>query len=119
MSTVRVTGLRELQAAFRKMDKELSKELRDNLREAGKIVQQEATSLFSGVDARSAAGYKVRVRAKGVAVEQSLGRTTGQHAQYGALQMKRALTPALEAKESAVVDRLEQMLDTIGNRAGF
>lgn len=119
MATVRVQGLRELQAAFRKMDKELSKELRDNLREAGKIVQQEASSLFSGVDARSAAGYKVRVRARGVAVEQSLGRTTGQHGQYGALQMRKALVPALDNKESAVVDRLEDMLDTLGNRGGF
>jgi hypothetical protein len=119
VATVRVTGLRELQAAFRKIDKQLSKELRVELREAGKIVQQEATSLFSRVDARSAAGYKVRVRGKGVAVEQSLGRTTGQHAQYGTLQMRRALQPALESKESAVVDRLEQMLDKLGSNAGF
>jgi hypothetical protein len=119
VSTVRVKGLRELQAAFRKMDKELGKELRDELREAGKIVQQEATSRFSHVDARSAAGYKVRVRARGVAVEQSLRRTTGQHAQYGALQMRRALQPALESKEGAVVDRLDRMLDKLGKRAGF
>jgi len=80
VATVRVKGLRELQSAFRKMDNDLKKELRSELKEAGQIVQREATSLFSGVDARSAAGYKVRVRARGVAVEQSLPRTTGQHA---------------------------------------
>jgi hypothetical protein len=111
VATVRVKGLRELQAAFRKADRELAKDLRSELKEAGTIVQREASSRFSGIDARSAAGYKVRVRARGVAVEQSLRRTTGLHAQYGAMQMSTALLPALESKEGQVVDRLERMLD--------
>ena len=101
------------------MDKELAKELRGELKEVGQIVQKEAASLFSGVDTRSAAGYKVRVRARGVAVEQSLRRTTGQHPDYGAKQMREALLPALESKENAVVERLEDMLDSLGRGAGF
>jgi hypothetical protein len=112
-STVRVRGLRELQSAFRKADKALAKDLRDELKEVGRIVQEEATRRFTPIDPRSAAGYKVRVRGKGVAVEQSKGRTTGLHPQFGVLQMQTALIPALDAKEGEVVRRLEDMLDRI------
>jgi hypothetical protein len=119
VATVRVKGLRELQSAFRNVNRDLSKELRSELRDAGRIVQQEAIGLFSPIDARSAAGYKVRVRARGVAVEQSLPRTTGQHPSYGALQMRTALGPALESKEDAVVRQLEGMLDRLGRSNGF
>jgi len=35
------------------------------------------------------------------------------------MQMATALQPALESKENAVVDKLEQMLDNLGDGAGF
>jgi hypothetical protein len=118
-ATVRIRGLRELNAAFRKVEKELRKDLRDELKAAGEVVRPVASSLFSPIDARSAAGYRVRVRARGVAVEQSLARTTGQHPQYGRLQMERALMPALDQKEGEVFDLMDGMLNRLGIRAGF
>lgn len=117
--SVKVKGLRELQRDFRAISKEASKEVRESLREAAEPVRQEAQSLFSGVDARSAAGYKVRVRQRGVAVEQSRRRTTGQHPEYGALQMRRALLPALESRENDVVEGIEKALDRLADRRGF
>jgi hypothetical protein len=116
---VRVKGLKEMQRAFRKMDKDLSKELRSELRAAGNIVRDEARSLFSGIDARSASGYRTVVRQRGVAVEQRLPRTTGQHPSYGVLQMTRALEPALDTMQSKVIDRVDQMLDRLGGENGF
>lgn len=117
--TVRVKGLRELQGAFRKIDKERSAELRLALRAAAEPVRQEAQALFQAVDPASAAGYKVRVRARGVAVEQSKKRTTGLHPEFGTLQLERALIPALEAKAGEIVHGLDEALDRLGRDAGF
>jgi len=116
--TVRVKGLRELQRTLRDADKELRLGVRRELREAGEIVRAEAASLFSDHDPRSAAGYKVRVRQRGVAVEQSIGRTTGLRPDYGALQMRDALLPALDAKEEQVVARVELVLDNLPGVVG-
>jgi len=117
--TVRVRGLRELNRAFKQVDADLRKELRRELREAGALVADEARSLFEPVDPASAAGYKVRVRQRGVAVEQSRRRTTGLHPEFGLLQMDRALLPALDDKQDEVVAKVEDILDHVGDAAGF
>ena len=117
--TVRVKGLRELQRAFGKISKDLKKETRDELRAVGNLVTEEARSRFMRYDARSASGFKTRVRQKEVTTEQSRRRTTGKRPDYGALQMRRALLPALAEKEDEVVDRLDKMLGRLGNDAGF
>ena len=117
--SIKVKGLRELQRDLRKADKQLAKDLRSELKEAGDIIRTEASSLFSRYDARSAAGYRTRVRQKGTAVEQSLKRTTGKHPQWGALQMRVALLPARSSKAPEVERRLEDMLDRLGKDNGF
>jgi hypothetical protein len=117
--TVRVHGLRELNKAFRNVEKDLRKELREELRGVGRIVANEAAGLFAPIDPGSASGFKVRVRQRGVAVEQSKRRTTGAHPEYGGLQMRKALLPALERKEPEVVRGLEGMLDRLGRGNGF
>jgi len=117
--TVRVKGLAELNRAFRASDKALTKELRKELREAGNIVRDDARPRFASVDAGSAAGFHTVVRQRGVSVEQRLGRTTGQRPDFGALQLRRALEPALDAKQGEVVDQLDGMLDRIGRQQGF
>jgi hypothetical protein len=114
--TVRVKGLRELQRALRDADKELRLAVRAELREAGEIVRGEAKALFERFDPKSAAGYRVRVRLRGVAVEQSLKRTTGQHPEFARLQRRTALEPALDAKEDEVITRLEEALDNVADR---
>ena len=117
--SVKVTGLKELQRALRMGDKALTKEIKKELRTAGNIVRDDARSRFAGSDAASAAAYRTIVRQRGVAVEQSLGRTTGTRPDFSALQLSRALEPALEAKSEEVVDQLDGMLDRIGRSAGF
>lgn len=117
--SVKVKGLRELRRDFRRIDKSLDKEVREGLKQAAEPVRQAAADLFSGVDARSAAGYKVRVRQRGVAVEQSRKRTTGLHPEFGTLQMRRALLPALASREGEVVEAVEDILDRLADRNGF
>jgi hypothetical protein len=118
-STVKVRGLRELQRDLRKMDGDLDKEVKAELRAAAEIVAVDARARFVPVDARSAAGYRPVVRVRGAAVEQKYRRTTGQHPEFGRLQMTRALEPALDAKQGEVVQRLDKMLGRLGDNSGF
>lgn len=113
--TVRVKGLREFQRATKQAPKDTRKELREAFRTVGNVVKDEAAQLFESVDARSAAGYKTRVRQRGVAVEQSLRRTTGKRPDFGSLQMREALLPALDAKAEEVEDAMEEALDKVAD----
>jgi hypothetical protein len=108
---IRIVGLEELDRSLKQMRKEVLKQLRPQLRKAGELVRAEGQTLFSRIDSRSAAGYRVRVRQRGVAVEQTLPRVTGLRGDYGALQMNVGLLPALASKEAEVVEMIDQMVD--------
>jgi hypothetical protein len=114
-----VRGARGVERALRGIEKDVGKDLREGLRSAGQVVQREAAQLFAPVSPRSAAGYKVRVRRRGVAVEQSLRPTTGEHPEFGALQMRTALLPALERHEPDVVRQIEAIVDKVIARHGL
>lgn len=119
-STVRVRGLRELQRDFKKMSGDLNKEVDRELKEAAGIVSEEARSRFVAYNSGSAAGFRPRVKGFGRAfVEQSRRRKTGKRPDYGALQMRKALLPALGAKQNEVIERLDKMLGRLGGDYGF
>lgn len=120
VETVRIKGLRELNSALKRYDRDLKKDLERELRGAAQIVAESARSKFSSIDQRSAMGFRPRIRGFGrVVVEQRYGRTTGQHPEFGSLQMRRALLPALKEDEPVVIAALEGMLDRIGREEGF
>jgi hypothetical protein len=113
--TLRIRGYREFLRAATRAEKESKKEVRAALRAVAEPVRVEAASLFDTLDARSAAGYRVRVRQRGVSVEQSLRKTTGKHPEFGSLQMREALIPALEAKEHEIERGMEDAIDRIAD----
>jgi hypothetical protein len=115
-ATLRVEGYREMMKAFARTDKATRRAVRKEFRQAGEAVQSDAAVRFAPIDARSAAGYRIRVRQRGVAVEQSLRKTTGKHPEYGALQMRKALVPALYANEEKTVRAMEAALDRVCDR---
>lgn len=114
-ATVRVRGLKEFQRALAKTSPgDLRKGLNREIRQAGQVVADDARARFSGISPRSAAGFRPRTKGYGRAVvEQRLRRTTGKRGDYGALQMRRALLPALGAKRNEVLRNLEEMLDRL------
>lgn len=122
--TLVVKGYRELIRSLTTADKETRKVVRVTIRHAGESVQQEARSRLIARrpnDTRTATGYKIRVRQRGLFVEQSLRKTTGLHPEWGAYQMRHALVPALitEAPETkAAVEHAMVEVCAAVNRTG-
>lgn len=117
---VKVKGLREFHRALKNVNDGVKRELESELRAAGEIVASGARTRFVGVDARSAAGFKSRVKGFGrVVVEQSRRRTTGRRGDFGSLQMRRALLPSVAEHEPQVLRAVEGMLDRLGRENGF
>lgn len=114
-STIRVRGLREFSRAATKAEKRTKDVIKGKLRDAADPVRQEGQRLFERYDESSASAFKVRVwgRGYGVFVEQSKRKTTGRRADYGALQMNKALLPALDNKAGEVERKLEQGVDEL------
>lgn len=117
-TTVRVKGLKELNRAINRADKESKKLMKDRFKQVGEIVASDGRSRFSRIDSGSAAGFKTKALTKGVKVEQSRRKVTGKRGDYGALQMRTALVPALQAKRDDVIDELNRALDDVADIIG-
>jgi len=130
--TVQVTGLRDLQRAFRAADKAVNEDLRDALAEAAQPVKVDAQRLAAhNIRRMQPSSSWARMR---VGVSQTLvyvapvergvkGRGNNRRRRgYGTgppsfadLLMDRALEPALEHNSGRIQNRLDQMLDEVAN----
>jgi hypothetical protein len=110
-----VKGYREFMRACAAAPKEARKEVRLILREAGEVVRRDATERFEAVSSKSAHGYRVVVRQRGVTIEQSLRKTTGLNPAYGSKQMRQALLPALYHNEHRLELEMEHAVDLIAD----
>jgi uncharacterized protein with beta-barrel porin domain len=117
-ATLAVTGYKELVRGLKQADPATRREVRTVLRTVGDKVKTDAAGRFARYDARTAAGYRTYVRQRGVSVQQSLRKTTGRHPEFGALQMRRALVPALDENKDDTARRLTVALDRVCARVG-
>lgn len=108
-----VRGYRELLRACDRSGRETKRAVRGAFRNVGEVVRADAARDFSKFSEKSAAGFKVRVRQRGVSVEQSLRKTTGRRPDWGALQMTKALLPARAADEALIQLQFELALDKV------
>jgi hypothetical protein len=99
--------------ALRQAPKDERLAVRHAFRDVGEIVRVKAEELFQKYSSTSAAGYRVRVRQRGVSVEQSLRKTTGRRPDYGALQMRKALLPARADTREEIEAKFEEALDVV------
>lgn len=110
---VRVSGFREFMRAAAQTEPDIEKRIKDAFKEAGEPVRRYAAAAFARYDTRSAAGYKVLVRQRGVAVVQSLHKVTGLRPDYGSLQMRKALLPGLYVMLPETEKALEEAFDKV------
>ena len=111
--TLRVDGYRGFMRAIARADNQRRKQVRATLRTVGEDVHADATTFFMPISAKSAAGYRTRVRQTGIAVQQSLRKTTGRRPDYGGLQMRRALLPALAANAPELEQKMERAMEQV------
>jgi hypothetical protein len=118
IDTVRVHGLREVNAAFRKVDLQLAKDFGEDLKKAAEPVVRDAKAKEIW---RGASINTIRAKRSGprVFVEQSARKKTGLRPDFGALQMRRALEPALEENADEVFIEVDAVLNRYANSAGF
>jgi hypothetical protein len=114
-----IQGNREIARDLRRIERQMQSGVRDELRDLAKPVQQKAAMLASPYSGATAAGFKIRLRRFEVTVEQSLRKTTGLRPDYGALQMRRMLEPALEQEQGQIEPQISRMLDVLHARHGF
>jgi len=112
-STTAVKNLRDFMRATARAEKASRKLVREEYRAVGDIVKEEGAKLFARIDSDSAAGFRTVVRQRGVSVEQRKRKTTGTRPDYGGLQMRLALLPALDRKEEEVVEQFDRATDVI------
>lgn len=122
---VRVRGLRELTRDFKKISRDLSKELRKELVEAAdpvkKTGEQLALARIRNMP-RSPhwAGMRIGVTAKSVYMAPSARRGGGSgRSNLSGLLLERAMEPALDQNADKVAGRVDDMLGHLFDRNGF
>ena len=99
------------------MPKEVRKDLRDALRDAGEGIRKEAQQTTSQRlrSPRSGGGYRTVVRTRGIFVEQSLRKTTGKRWKWGVAQMRYSLVPALEDNTRETTVLVDKAMDQVAD----
>lgn len=114
-STLVVKQYTEFLRACDLAGREAKKQVRGTLRKVGDVVRVEWSREFAArYDARSASGYRTRVRLRGIAVEQSYRKTTGTRSDYGHLQQKVGES-ILAAKRREIETDVEHALDEVAD----
>jgi hypothetical protein len=124
---VRVRGLRELTRAFKKISKDLDKELTNELKEAAEPVRSGAEKLALGrirnmPRSPHYAGMRVGVsKAQGAVYVVPAWRRRGGsgRANLKTLLLERAMDPALEENQGEVLDKVDRMLGRLAGHQGF
>lgn len=115
--TIRVEGITNFVHVIERTTTETVYFIHHKLAEVAEPVRDEASRLFSRYSPKSASGYRIRTEKPGeVDVYQSIGPSTGEHPEWGALQMTEAFLPALDRKSKEVEDRLGYAIGEIVER---
>lgn len=115
---LRIKGLKELDRAFGKIDRDLRREMKVEIKAGAELVAADARPRAEKYGSRTAGGIKAAIRGTTGLVRQSIGGKRIRPA-FGSVLLRNALLPAVEAKQEAVVDHFDQMLGRLGGDAGF
>lgn len=118
-----VKGYAELDRAFRKVSKEVDPQASSRMRGAFKLaaepVAATAREKISRFEGASLTTVHPVATARAVLVVQDARKVSGLRGDFGNLQMRTGLEPALEENKELVMRGIEQALDRIALEAGF
>ena len=120
---IRIRGLRELNRALNKVNKEAAKTVRDELKKAAEPVRATAER-FAGAKISNIGPRwgQMRLGTRGGAVyvaPSSRNQGGSPRPNLGRLLCEEAMEPALEEHEDELAKRVEDALERLGNSAGF
>jgi hypothetical protein len=118
-STVRVFGARETARAFRQIDRQLATNFGNDLKNAAAPVVSSAKGKVSRYQGASIGTIRAKRAGARVYVEQSAKKVTGDRADFGALQMRTVLIPALDENADEVFNEVEHVLNRYAAEGGF
>ena len=118
-ATVRIHGVKEVTKAFREIDGDLAKQFGNDLKEAAEPVAVSARDKETRYAGASVNTIRARRAGPRVFVGQGARKVTGLRGDFGALQMRTVLMPALDEKANEVYSRVEKVLDGYARGAGF
>jgi hypothetical protein len=110
---LRVTNLKEIRKAFRRLDADTKKQLQRELKLVAEPVAETARQLAGRFGLYTASGIRARSSVGVAYVQQSRRKTTGQHPQFGALQMRQVLLPAVRQHERQILEDVNQVLERL------
>lgn len=118
-----VKGYAELDRAFRKVSKDVdpqaSSRMRGEFKQAAEPVAASAKEKISRFEGASLSTIHPVATARGVFVVQDARKVTGLRGDFGNLQLRTGLEPALEENKERVMLGIERALDQIAGEAGF
>lgn len=117
--TIRVRGLTELRRDLKLAGDGLPGEMRKMLKAIAEPVAATARELADEFGPPTVSGLQAGTRGSMAVVRQRRRKTTGKRPDFGAIQMRVALIPALEAHEADSIVRAEEMLDHIEHMYGL
>jgi len=117
--TVRVKGYREVMRALNAVDKDTRKSVLAGLKEAALPIAEDARGLLGGYAGLSTSTIVPRAVGNGVFVTQKAKKTTGLRPDFGALQMRQGLLPAVMSHQDTIADKVDDALGKLINKEGF
>jgi hypothetical protein len=116
--TAHIRGLRETLRALDKVNKEVGKQVKDELKKAAEPVARTAQSKISRYQGASTSTIGPRASVKGVFVTQRARKVSGRRADFGRLQQG-LLEESLGEHEHEIIHEVEQAFDRLTRSAGF
>lgn len=115
--TVRVEGYREAARALQKVNAGAKREILKGIAEAGRPIADDANrrlGRFTAVGPVKSVGTT-----GGVFIRQTKRKVSGLRGDFGALQMRDGLIPAVESNEEKIVEHVENALEGLIAREGL
>jgi len=117
--TIRVKGYRETARALDRVNKGAKLALYSGLRQAAEPIAQDARSRLGGYTGLKTTTIRPRVGLRGVYITQGARKKTGLRPDFGALQMRVGLLPAVYSREDDIVEKVEEAFILLSKSQGF
>lgn len=118
-ATIRIEGARQVSAAFKGIDRKLQSDFLNELKKTAQPVAEDAKGKVTRYAGASVNTIRPRRSGVRVFVEQSARKVTGKRGDFGALQMRTVLEPALEENADGVFRDVQGVLDRYARSEGF